>query len=202
MPCTVKKTTQLIIEGGNDYVITVKGNQPQLLTQLKDKAEHQKPCPRFVDVEKTRGRITCRIVQIFTELKNIDLDWVGVIALFKLNASASAIGLQYLQTNHYISSLVSKATTFADGIRQHWGIENRLHWGGVSAGEVSPAEPPFKDVVFGEDAAPFSNYNAATNWSIIRNIAINLARLGGYDSLTKAERFLAHDIDKLFLLLE
>ena len=59
-----------------------------------------------------------------------------------------------------------------------------------------------KDVIFGEDTAPFSNYNAATNWSIIRNIAINLARLGGYDSLTKAERFLAHDIDKLFLLLE
>jgi hypothetical protein len=47
------------------------------------------------------------------------------------------------------------------------------------------------------------NYNnAATNWSIIRNVAINLARKGGYDSLTKAERFLAHDIDKLFLLLE
>ena len=45
-----QKTIQLIIEGGNDHVITVKGNQPQLLTQLKDKAEHQKPCPRFVDV--------------------------------------------------------------------------------------------------------------------------------------------------------
>ncbi len=97
-------------------------------------------------------------------------------------------GKKYLQTNHYISSLVTKASTFADGIRQHWGIENRLHW--------------VKDVVFGEDAAPFSNYNAATNWSTIRNIAINLARKGGYDSLTKAERFLAHDIDKLFLLLE
>ena len=57
-------------------------------------------------------------------------------------------------------------------------------------------------MTFGEDAAPLSNYNAATNWSVIRNIAINLARKGGYDSLTKAERFLAHDIDKLFLLLE
>ncbi|WP_148297899.1 hypothetical protein [Synechocystis sp. PCC 7509] len=55
-----------------------------------------------------------------------------------------------------------------------------------------------KDVIFGEDAAPFSNYNAATNWSIIRNIA----RRSGYDSLTKAERCLAHDIDKLFSLLE
>ena len=75
-----------------------------------------------------------------------------------------------------------------NGIRQHWEIENRLHW--------------VKDVTFGEDAAPLSNYNAATNWSIIRNIALNLARKGGYDSLTKAQRFLAHDIDKLFLLLE
>jgi hypothetical protein len=28
MPCTAKKTTQLIVEHGNDYVITVKGNQP------------------------------------------------------------------------------------------------------------------------------------------------------------------------------
>ncbi len=35
MPYTAKKTTQLIIEGGNDYVITVKGNQPQLLAQIK-----------------------------------------------------------------------------------------------------------------------------------------------------------------------
>lgn len=59
-----------------------------------------------------------------------------------------------------------------------------------------------KDVIFGEDAALFSNYSAVTKESIIRNVAINLARKGGYNSLTKAERFLAHDIDKLFLLLE
>jgi hypothetical protein len=40
-----------------------------------------------------------------------------------------------------------------------------------------------KDIIFGEDAAPFSNYSTATNWSIIRNIAINLARFGGYDRM-------------------
>ena len=34
MPCTAKKTIKLIIEGGNDYVVTVKGNQPRLLAQL------------------------------------------------------------------------------------------------------------------------------------------------------------------------
>ena len=188
MPCTAKKTTKLITEGGNDYVITVKGNQPRLLTQLKTIAEIQKHCERFVDIEKNRGRTTCRIVQVFTDLRGIDIDWLGLKSLIQVERIGIRSGKKYLQTNYYISSLVSKATTFADGIRQHWGIENRLHW--------------VKDVIFGEDVAPFSNYNAATNWSIIRNIAINLARLGGYDSLTKAERFLAHDIDKLFLLLE
>ncbi len=188
MPCTAKKTTKLIVEGGNDYVITVKGNQPRLLKQLKTITETQNPWEQFVDIEQARGRITCRIVKVFTELKNIDPDWVGVQSLIQIERIGIRSGKKYLQTNHYISSLVSKANTFANGIRQHWGIENRLHW--------------VKDVIFGEDAAPFSNSNTAANWSIIRNIAINLARKGGYDSLTKAERFLAHDIDKLFLLLE
>ncbi len=97
-------------------------------------------------------------------------------------------GKPYQQTNYYISSLLTSAGKFAHKIRSHWGIENRLHW--------------IKDVIAGVDAAPFSNYNAATNWSIIRNLAINIARMFGYDSLTKAERFLAHDINKLFSLLE
>ena len=78
MPCTAKKTTKLIVEGGNDYVITVKGNQPRLLKQLKTITETQNPCERFVDIEKARGLITCRIVKVFTELKNINFDWVGV----------------------------------------------------------------------------------------------------------------------------
>ena len=76
MPCTAKKTTKLIIEGGNDYVITVKGNQPRLLTQLKTIAEEQQPCERLVDIEKIRGRTTCRIASVFTDLRGIDLDWL------------------------------------------------------------------------------------------------------------------------------
>ena len=188
MPCTAKKTTKLIIEGGNDYVVTVKSNQPRLLAQLKTIVEHQEPCDRFVDIEKIRGRTTCRIASVFTNLCGIDLNWLAAKSFIQIERIGIRSGKKYLQTNYYISSLVSKATNFANGIRQHWGIENRLHW--------------VQDVIFGEDAAPFRNSNAATNWSIIRNIAINLARKGGYDSLTKAQRFLAHDIEKLFLLLE
>lgn len=90
MRCTAKKTTKLIIESGNDYVITVKANQPRLLTQLKTIAEGQKPRERFVDIEKNRGRTTCRIASVFTDLRGIDFDWLGAKASFKLNALVSA----------------------------------------------------------------------------------------------------------------
>ena len=168
--------------------MTVKDNQPRLLAQLETKSEPTLPEDRFVDIEKTRGRITCRIVNVFADLNGVDIDWLGLQSLVQVERIGSRQGKPYQQTNYYISSLVTSAAQFAQGIRFHWGIENRLHW--------------VKDVIFGEDAAPFSNYNAATNWSFIRTIAINVARMSGYDSLTKAERFLAHDIDKLFSLLE
>ena len=127
MRCIVKKTTQLIIEGGNDYIVTVKDNQPRLLAQLEAKAEHQKPCERFVDLEKTRGRTTCRIINVFADLDGTDLDWVGLQRLIQVERIGIRSGKLYQQTNYYIRSLATRATTFADGIGQHWGIENRLH---------------------------------------------------------------------------
>jgi predicted transposase YbfD/YdcC len=128
MPYTAKKTTELIVQGANDYVITVKGNQPRLLAQLKTTAKHQKPCHRVIDVEKTRGRITCPIVEVFTQLKGIDSSWQGLKSLVHVERIGIRQGKPYQQTNYYISSLLTGAGEFADRIRSHWGIENRLHW--------------------------------------------------------------------------
>ena len=121
MRCTAKKTTGLIIESGNDYVITVKANQPRLLTQLKTIAEGQKPRERFVDIEKNRGRTTCRIASVFTDLRGIDFDWLGAKSFIQVERIGIRSGKKYLQTNYYISSLVSKATNFANGIRYSLG---------------------------------------------------------------------------------
>ncbi len=179
---------KLIVEGGNDYIVTVKGNQPTLLAQLETKAQHTQPSQRFADVDKTRGRITCRIVNVFNDLSSIALDWVGLKSLIQVERIGIRQGKPYQQTNYYISSLATSAIEFASAIQSHWGIENRLHW--------------VKDVIFGEDTSPLKDFNAATNWSIIRNIVINIARHNGYNSLIKAERFLSHDIERLFSLLE
>ena len=115
MPCTAKKTTKLIIESGNDYIITVKANQLRLLTQLKTITEAKKPHERFVDIEKTRGRTTCRIVKVFTELQNIDPDWVGVQSLIQVERIGIRSGKKYLQTNHYISSVSLKGDYLCGG---------------------------------------------------------------------------------------
>ncbi len=74
MPYTVKKTTQLIVESSNNYVITVKGNQPKLFQHLQALAAENQPVQRFTDVEKVRNRVTCRIINVFDDISSIDCD--------------------------------------------------------------------------------------------------------------------------------
>jgi predicted transposase YbfD/YdcC len=139
-------------------------------------------------VEKIRNRVTCRIINVFNDINSIDCDWEGIKSLVQVERIGIRQGRRYQQTNYYISSLSTSAAVFAQIIRGHWGIENRLHW--------------VKDVVFKEDTTPLKHHNAASNLSLIRNIVINVARRNGYDSLTKAERFLSHNIELLISLLQ
>lgn len=169
-------------------MITVKGNQPRLFQQLQVASVENQPALRFTDVEKNRNRVTCRIVSVFDDISKIDSDWLGIKSLIQVDRIGIRQGQLYQQTNYYISSLAASAAQFAQIIRGHWGIENRLHW--------------VKDVVFKEDTLPLKHHNAASNWSLLRNIVINIARQHSYDSLTKAERFLSHNIPQLFSLLK
>jgi predicted transposase YbfD/YdcC len=49
---------------------------------------------------------------------------------------------------------------FAEAVRCHWGIENRLHW--------------VLDVAFAEDASRIRKDHAPQNLAVIRHIALNL----------------------------
>ena len=91
MPCTAKKTTKLIIEGGNDYVVTVKGNQPRLLAQLKTIAEHQEPCVRFVEKRENPRPVQPVELRVSSPTSMVSTS-IGLQqrASFKSNASVSA----------------------------------------------------------------------------------------------------------------
>lgn len=102
MPCTAKKTTQLIVERGNDYVITVKGNQPKLFHQVQATCGENQPALRFTDVEKTRNRVTCRIVSVFNDISKIDSDWTGLNRLVQVDRIGIRQGKLYQQTNRLV----------------------------------------------------------------------------------------------------
>ena len=129
----------------------------------------------------------CRIERMFDRQSGIDCDWVGLKSFVQVDRIGMRQGKPY-QQNSYGRHFLIHLFEFAQSIRGHWGIENRLHW--------------VKDVVFKEDTLPLKHHNAASNLSLIRNIVINVARQNGYASLTKAERFLSHNIDLLISLIE
>ena len=107
------------MEAGNNYVITVKGNQPTLFRQIKSLTADNQNALRFTDVEKMRNRITCRIVSVFDDISDINRDWSGVKSLVQVDRVGIRQQQPYQQTNYYISSLAASAAQFAQIIRGH-----------------------------------------------------------------------------------
>ncbi len=143
-----------MINSGNDYVIAVKDNQPKLHRHIQRIAAQTKPTSRYIETEKTRNRLTIRTVEVFHELNGIDLSWVGVKSLIRVERTGTRAGKPYHQIVCYISSLICTAKEFAYGIRGHWSIENSLHW--------------VKDVVLKEDDSKIHLGHAPANLSILR----------------------------------
>lgn len=62
--------------------------------------------------------------------------------------------------NRYFISSVTDINLFSKAVRQHWGIENSLHW--------------CFDLDFDEDHCRMRVDNSAENFAVLRHIAINL----------------------------
>lgn len=96
--------------------------------------------------------------------------------------------LPSLDISYYISSTKLTAANYNRGIRSHWSIENSLHY--------------VKDVTFSEDASLIRTGNAPTNFSIIRNISINILRRMDFISFPQAIRMVGGNIFRLMQALE
>lgn len=172
---------------GNDYLVTVKGNQPKLVEQFQQAIEQTVPVSESATLDLTHGRTVQRQVQVFAAPKVLAQTWTKAQSLVVVYRSGMRDQQSFSTTSYYLSSLTTEAVTFGLGIRQHRDIENGLHW--------------VKDVVLGEDAAPFAQFTPALNWAVLRTIALNLFRSNGYASLTRGIRLLQHDLAKLLSLL-
>lgn len=170
-----KKTLSTIVTGGNDYVIEVKGNQPKLFNQVKLNARSSSPIARFTTEENNRGRFEKRQTTIYDNISGIDPEWQGIKRIIKMRRSGLREGKQYKEDHYLVCSLETKnGQLVSEIIRSHWGIENRLHY--------------VKDVNMNEDKSGIKGGHSAENLSIMKNIAINVYRYNGFQSLKYAVR--------------
>jgi len=182
-----KQTVQAITEGGNDYLIAVKKNQPTLYKTLKNISETTAPVSQNLTEDISHGRNIRRKVSVFELPDTIKSLWAKSQRFIKVERSGTRGGKLYQETAYRLSSRQETAQIFAENIRGHWGIENKLHW--------------VKDVIFKEDKSRLHQFQPMTNFSILSTIAINLFRILGFSSITKGRRWLGERFSLLTILL-
>lgn len=185
-----KKTVAQIKESGNEYCIVVKGNQPTLYQQIKKNINELLPIDEDFQSEFNRGRWENRQVSIYDNLAGISSKWVGIkrIVLVHRFGYRPDDGL-YHEIHYYILSVeTNDARWVAEGIRNHWAIENKLHY--------------VKDMVQNEDNCKIHSGTAVETLSILKNIAINIFRANGYKSIRNANITFANKINELVQLIK
>ena len=185
-----KKTVTEIVSSGNNYIIQVKGNQKTLYKQVKINTSEEKPhLSSSVQETTARGRHETRKTYIYKEFTGISPEWTGVQRLIRVERTVTTKDKTSHETAYYISNVCSnKASFFGFHIRNHWGIENRLHW--------------VKDVCMNEDKSKTIGGMAAENISIIRNIVINVFRTNGHNSIKYATELCNNNLKKIASLIK
>ena len=105
----------------------------------------------------------CPDVGVFASLE----DWPGLRAVLAVETirGVPGTGKVTAEIRHHISSSKLPPEALAAAVRNHWRVENGLHW--------------VLDVTFREDASRVRERNAARNLALLRRIALNLARADG-----------------------
>lgn len=167
---------QQIVSANADYIMAVKGNQRTLYEDLQVLFEgFTEAFYRDVSYETAKmtdqghGREEYRQVWVVNEpayrqyLRSAD-KWAGLESLIKLVSVryVPATDKMTTTTRYFISSWRASAPDFLAAIRDHWQIENGLHW--------------VLDIAFREDESRIRKDHAPQNMALIRHIALNLLK--------------------------
>jgi predicted transposase YbfD/YdcC len=162
-----------IVAKDADYVLALKENQPTLYEQVSDYFLEQfdggnpdRKLRRHRQVEIGHGRTETRetFVAPATAAMVAPGAWVGLatIVLVIRRCVEHATGKTSDEVRYFLSSLPAKVKRLAGAVRQHWGIENGLHW--------------VLDVAFNEDRMRQRDRNGIENLALLNRLAVSLLR--------------------------
>lgn len=158
-----RRMAKTIIERGADYVLPIKGNQDSLLSDARAKIGAAKRPPSAKTEDEAHGRIETRrsVVVAAGDLAEHH-EFTGLKAIGMIEATRSIDGKTQTFVHYFALSRRFKPAELLRIKREHWGIENRLHWQ--------------LDVVLDEDMSRTRKDNGPENLAMLRRLALDIAR--------------------------
>jgi predicted transposase YbfD/YdcC len=176
---------QAITEQGADYLLAVKANQPTLRAEVEAAFAEAPALETCITLDKGHGRIEERRTAVLRETNWLagarrfpgELRLPSATCLIRAEARVETKGAVRTETRYFISSRALTATDAAAAVREHWAIENRLHW--------------VLDVTFADDQSRLRKGHGARNTATVRHFALNLVRTAADQRSIKSRRKLA-----------
>lgn len=173
---TQKKIAKEIINKKADYILQVKANQKTLENEIaeyfenkvfpKKKKELEDRGMYFKDICNDHGRLEIREYYIEKDISWMTdalKEWKG---LHGIGACRSTVEENDSVTNSISYTIFSDPAMTAEKYgkykRNHWQIENSLHW--------------CLDIAFNEDQSHMRKGNAAENMNILRHMCLNMLK--------------------------
>jgi predicted transposase YbfD/YdcC len=162
---------QKIIDKKADYLLALKGNQGTLRDDVELFANEQKAkdfkdttVSRHETVDGDHGRIETRSVTVIHDVGWLRErhQWPGLQSVVMVESTREIGDKIERETRFYVTSLALLASLIGPYIRDHWAVENSLHW--------------VLDMVFRDDECRLRTDNAPANFTTLKHMALNLIR--------------------------
>ncbi len=197
---TQKENIEAVRNKKGDYVVPVKKNHPNFNTDLElyfcEKVQEQiiagKSDSAYLKEEEKSH--SCFITYEYFQTSDIKWyheykDWKDLTTFGMVKKTIEKNGEINIEKRYYISSLNIDINLFSKAVRNHWSIENKLHWQ--------------LDFTFEEDANTTVNKTALMNLQIINKFCLSILNKvkSYYDnvSLKKIRYKLSLDFEKEFI---
>jgi len=192
---TQRYVAQTILDGDGDYVMLVKGNQPDMRADIRllfqERHVVAETLTATATVDLGHGRIEVRRLTASSALVDY-LAWPGLQQVFEIERTVTRkrTGQARRTIVYGITSLPPQradAARLLSLVRQHWAIENKSHW--------------VRDVTYDEDRAQVRCGSIPQTMAALRNLAIGLMRSAGETNIAAAcRRFAARPWAALALI--
>ena len=169
MGCQTAIAEQILARGA-DYLLVLKANHPlgyEAVVKHFDQACFRRGAPQRAacdTFDEAHGRLVRRRVFASTAAASLEAlrTWPNLHTVLAVESLRSTNGTPKVETEirYFLSSCRDDPIVLGRAIRQHWAIENALHW--------------VLDVTFREDDSRVRDRSAARNLALLREIALNL----------------------------